>query len=220
MDTIEDIVEVRSGLSRVFEEIAESRKTVAGITVSPEMALQCSAILACVRVISESVAALPFSLYRRLMGGGKEIAYGMPLHTILSEQPNGWMTSFEFRELMQSWALLWGAAYAEIRPGRFGSVTELWPLHPSRMKVERISNGRLRFLYTEPNSPEPTVYRQDQIFRLPWMIAGCARRGAQGVCVWGGGGRCAGPRAPRAPRPRPAPARMRSARAEATPPTC
>ena len=169
MDTIEDIVEVRSGLSRVFEEIAESRKTVAGITVSPEMALQCSAILACVRVISESVAALPFSLYRRLTGGGKEIAYGMPLHTILSEQPNGWMTSFEFRELMQSWALLWGAAYAEIRPGRFGSVTELWPLHPSRMKVERISNGRLRFLYTEPNKPEPTVYRQDQIFRIPWM---------------------------------------------------
>lgn len=169
MEDIEDIVEMRSGISRVFEEIAESRRTVAGIPVSPEMALQCSAILACVRVISESVASLPFSLYRRLLGGGKEIAQGMPLHTILSEQPNGWMTSFEFRELMNTWALLWGAAYAEIRPGRFGSVTELWPLHPSRMKVERLTNGRLRFLYTEPNQTEPTIYRQDQIFRLPWM---------------------------------------------------
>jgi HK97 family phage portal protein len=166
---IDDIVEVRSGISRVFEEIAESSRTVSGIHVSPETALQCSAVLACVRVVSESVASLPFSLYRRLTAGGKEIADGMPLHKILSEQPNSWMTSFEFRELMQSWCMLWGAAYAEVRPGRLGSVTELWPLHPSRMKVERIKNGRLRFLYQEPDKATPTIYSQDQIFRIPWM---------------------------------------------------
>jgi HK97 family phage portal protein len=166
---IDDILEVRSGLSRVFEEISESKKTVSGISVSPETALQCSAVLACVRVVSESVASLPFSLYRKLIAGGKEVADGMPLHKVLSEQPNAWMTSFEFRELMQSWCLLWGAAYAEIRPGRLGSVTELWPLHPSRMAVERIKNGRLRFLYKEPDKASPTVYSQDQIFRIPWM---------------------------------------------------
>jgi HK97 family phage portal protein len=166
---IDDILEVRSGLSRVFEEISESKKTVSGILVSPDTALQCSAVLACVRVVSESVASLPFSLYRKLAAGGKEIASGIPLHKILSDQPNSWMTSFEFRELMQSWCMLWGAAYAEIRPGRLGSVTELWPLHPSRMKVERIKNGRLRFLYQEPDKASPTIYSQDQIFRITWM---------------------------------------------------
>lgn len=166
---IDDILEVRSGLSRVFEEITESNKTVSGVYVSPETALQCSAVLACVRVVSESVAALPFSMYRKLIDGGKEIADGMPLHRILSQQPNSWMTSFEFRELMQSWAMLWGAAYAEIRPGKLGAVTELWPLHPSRMTVERIKNGRLRFLYQEPDKASPTIYNQDQIFRIPWM---------------------------------------------------
>ncbi len=166
---IEDILEVRTGLSRVFEEISESRKTVSGVSVSPENALQCSAVLACIRVVSESVAALPFSLYRRLVMGGKEMAEGIPLHRILAEQPNAWMTSFEFRELMQSWCMLWGAAYAEIRPGKLGSVTELWPLHPSRMKVERIKNGRLRFLYQEPDKATPTIYNQDQIFRVTWM---------------------------------------------------
>lgn len=166
---IDDILEVRSSLSRVFEEISESNRTVSGVSVSPETALQCSAVMACVRVVSESVASLPLSLYRRLIGNGKEVAEGMPLHKILSEQPNSWMTSFEFRELMQSWCMLWGAAYAEIRPGRFGAVTELWPLHPSRMKVERIKNGRLRFLYQEPDKASPTIYNQDQIFRIPWM---------------------------------------------------
>jgi HK97 family phage portal protein len=166
---IDDILEVRSGLSRVFEEITDSNKTVSGVYVSPETALQCSAVLACVRVVSESVASLPFSLYRALTAGGKEIAGGMPLNRVLSQQPNSWMTSFEFRELMQSWAMLWGAAYAEIRPGKFGAVTELWPLHPSRMTVERIKNGRLRFLYQEPDKATPTPYSQDQIFRIPWM---------------------------------------------------
>lgn len=166
---VEDIVEMRNGVSRVFEEIMESRKTVSGVPVSPETALQCSAVLAAVRVISESVASLPFSLYRRLSGGGKEIAAGMPLHNILAEQPNGWMTSFEFRELMQSWLLLWGNAYAEIRPGKYGAVTELWPLHPSRMRVERLKNGRLRYLYQEPDKSSPTVYTQDEIFHLRWL---------------------------------------------------
>lgn len=165
---IEDIVEMRS-ISRVFEELSEDRKTIAGIALTPETALQCSAVLACVRVISESVATLPFNLFRRIPTGGKEVAAGMPLHLILSEQPNGWMTSFEFRELMQSWLLLWGNAYAEIRPGKFGAVTELWPLHPSRMKVERLKSGRLRYLYQEPDKMDPTAYTQDQIFHLRWL---------------------------------------------------
>ncbi|NBW18530.1 MAG: hypothetical protein EBR82_62215, partial [Caulobacteraceae bacterium] len=46
-------------LSRVFEEIAESRKTAAGVHVSPETALECTAVLACVRLLSESIAAMP-----------------------------------------------------------------------------------------------------------------------------------------------------------------
>ena len=166
---IEDILEVRSGISRVFEEIVEQKKTTAGVYISPEAALQCSAVLACVRVISESVAALPFNLFRRRADGGKEIAAGIPLHTIIAEQPNGWMTSFEFRELLQSWLLLWGNAYALIVPGKLGSVTELWPLHPSRMTCERMKNGRLRYLYKDPEKPKPEVYSQDQIFHLRWL---------------------------------------------------
>ena len=94
---IEDVVELRSGISRVFEEIIEQRRTVAGVSISPETSLQCSAVLACVRVLSEGVAQLPLHLMRRLPGGGKEIADDHPLNEVLAYQPNGWMTSFEFR---------------------------------------------------------------------------------------------------------------------------
>lgn len=167
--TIEDIVEVRSGISRVFEEIVEQRRTTAGVHVSPEAALQSSAVLACVRVIAESVASLDFNLYRKLPGGGKQIAEAMPLNKILAQQPNSWMTAYEFKELMQTWLLLWGNAYAEIRPGRLGSVTELWPLHPSKMSIEKLQNGRLRYTYRDTEGREEKTYSQDQIYHLRWL---------------------------------------------------
>lgn len=166
---VEDIFELRSGISRVFEEIVEQRRTTAGVYISPESSLQCSAVLACVRVKAESLASLPLNIYRRLPGGGKEIAEDLPLQEILSYQPNGWMTSFEFRELLHSWVLLWGNAYALIVSGRRGAVTELIPLHPSRMEVKRLENGRLRYYYREPERATPVEYSQDQIFHVRWL---------------------------------------------------
>lgn len=168
---VRDIVEMRSGgaLSRVFEEIVDNNKTVAGVPVSPETALMCGAVLSCVRVLAESVASIPFNVYRRLPGGGSEIAEGLPLQEVIAYQPNGWMTSFEFRELMESWKLLWGNAYAHIVSGSRGAVSELIPLHPSRMTVKRLENGRLRYYYREPNQATPVEFPQDEIFHIRWL---------------------------------------------------
>lgn len=162
-------MEQRASLSRVFEEIVERSKGTAGVYISPETSLSCSAVLCAVRVISESVAAMPFNLYRRLPGGGKEIAEEHPLQEVLAYQPNDWMTSFEWREWMQSQMLLWGNAYCLIRPGRRGSVDQLIPLHASRMEIKRLENGRLQYHYTQEGKPEPEKYRQDEIFHLRWL---------------------------------------------------
>jgi HK97 family phage portal protein len=61
--------------------------------------------------------------------------------------------------------LHYGASYAEIRPGARGAISELWPLHSSRMEAERLEDGRLRYRYKEPNG-KITVYSQDQVFAL------------------------------------------------------
>lgn len=173
-EEVSDLIELRDGYSRIFEEIKESRRTASGINVSPETSLQCAAVLSCVRVLAESLASMPMNVYRRLPGGGKEIAEDQHLHELLCHQPNSWMTGFEFRELLQSWLLLWGNAFALIKSGRQGGVSELIPLHPSRMEVKRLSNGKLRYYYTEPTTPiQPQVhvteYRQDEIFTLRWL---------------------------------------------------
>lgn len=145
-----------------------SNRTPSGIRVTPESALQCSAFLACVRVISESVASLPLHLYRRLPSGGKEKANEQPLYRMLHQQPNPWQTAMEFREQMTALYLMYGNSYAEIRPGPNSAVAQLWPLHPSRMEVERLEDGSLRYRYREP-SGRTTIYTQNEIFHLRWL---------------------------------------------------
>lgn len=169
-----EVIEHRSNLARIFEEIRDTRRTTSGITVSPETSLECSAVLACVRVLSESIASLPMNLYRRLPGGGKEIADDQHLHELLHYQTNDWMTAFEWKEWTMSQLLLWGNAYSKIIPGPNGAVDRMEPLHASRMEVKRLSNGKLRYYYTVPPTlmnpnPSPEEYRQDQIFHIRWL---------------------------------------------------
>ncbi|MGI9458440.1 MAG: phage portal protein [Pirellulales bacterium] len=141
--------------------------SAAGVRITPDTALKSTAVLACARVLAETVAGLPLHLYKRT-GQGRSIANEQPLYSVLHEQPNSWQTSFEWREQSMLHVCLWGNAYSEIRSGSAGSVTELHPLHPSRMSVERIENGKLRYKYREPNGTE-TVYRQDKILHVRWM---------------------------------------------------
>jgi HK97 family phage portal protein len=148
-----------------WDSIATSN--AAKIPVTPENSLKVAALLACVRLKSETLASLPWHVYERLPGGGKQIA-DIPLNTVLTRSPNSWQSSFEFRELMHSWVLLWGAAFALIKPGARGAVSELIPLHPSRMTVRRLANMRLRYIYSDPNGGQKT-YRQDQIFAIRYL---------------------------------------------------
>ena len=137
-----------------------------GVRVDPETALRSTVVLACVRVLSSSVAGLPLHLYRRLPNGGKEIARETPLYRILHDRPNGWQTSYEWREQIMLHLLTHGQAFVEIAGA--GPATQLIVLHPSRMQVERIENGRLRYRYREDRGTE-TIYSQDAIMHLRWL---------------------------------------------------
>jgi len=143
-------------------------RNAAGVRVDANTALRSTVVLACARVLAEGVASLPLHLYRRAEDGSKAVAREHPLYRILHMAPNPWQTSFEFREQAMLHLCLHGNSYSEIRAGTSGAVSELWPLHPSRMKVERIENGRLRYKYREQSGSE-TVYTQDQIMHIRWL---------------------------------------------------
>jgi len=140
-------------------------RTPSGVRVTADNSMACSAYTACIRVISDAVSSLPLHIYQRMANGGKQKATSHPVYRLLHQQPNPWQTAQEFRDWMTGMYLHFGASYAEIRPGARGAISELWPLHSSRMEAERLEDGRLRYRYKEP-SGKVTVYSQDQIFAL------------------------------------------------------
>lgn len=62
-------------------------------------AMQTTTVYACVRILVETLAALPLHLYR-YTPGGKERVYDHPLYHLLHDEPNPEMTSFIFRETL------------------------------------------------------------------------------------------------------------------------
>lgn len=86
--------------------------------VNERSAMQMTAVYACVRILSESIADLPVHLYRYQSDGSKEKTLDHPLYRILHDEPNPEMTSFIFRETLMTHLLLWGNAYAKNHPQR------------------------------------------------------------------------------------------------------
>ena len=72
--------------------------THSGQIITPARAMRASAVLACMRILSEDLAALPLKVYKRLSNGDQEEAVDHPLHRILDFAPNDLMTSLELRE--------------------------------------------------------------------------------------------------------------------------
>lgn len=119
-----------------------------GLSVTVSNALKVATVLACVRVISEGVAQVPFKLLRR-DGRNKLEAYNHPLWDVLYRKPNDATTSFGFRETLVIHAALTGNGYAFINRS-LGEVTELINITPSAVRVEeaRATGERPRYWVT------------------------------------------------------------------------
>lgn len=112
-----------------------------GKSVSPSSAIQVSAVYACVRVIAETIASLPFHVYEATDEGSRK-AVEHPLYRLIHDEPNLEMTSFVWRETMLTHLLLYGNSYCQIiRTGR-SQIDSLYPLLPDHMEVDRDSKGK------------------------------------------------------------------------------
>lgn len=149
---------------KAIQPIYLTVRQTAGVRVNEDTALTLSAVWACVRVISETLAGLPWHVYRRRNDGGFDVQPDHPNNWILDTQPSPETPAFQFREAIVAHALTWGNGYAEIERNVAGEPVWLWLITPDRVTLERI-NGRL--MYAVDNDYAPTTYlEQNDVFHL------------------------------------------------------
>lgn len=125
----------------------------AGVAVDPDSALAQPVVYACHRVLSDTIAGLPFGMFERGENGDRRKMDNHPVSRLLNE-PNDDMTSFEFFAQM-IWDLAGrGNSYWEAVPSEFGTPAKLLHLNARYVTVERVSDGSIRYRYSEPGRPE------------------------------------------------------------------
>lgn len=140
--------------------------TSSGKFVNERSAMQTVAVYACVRILSETIAGLPLSVYEHT-DVGKEKAMNHSLYYLLHNEPNPEMTSFVFREALMSHLLLWGNAYAQIIRDGNGRVLALYQLLPDRMIVDRNVNDRLYYQYQTDKGL--VILSPDELLHIPGL---------------------------------------------------
>lgn len=149
---------------------------VAGVEVTPKAVMQLDAAWSCVRLISETIATLPLSMFERTPSG-KRLASQHALHFVIHDQPNTDSTASVFWEAMVAAMLLRGAGRAEkLYVG--SSLVGLSFLDPNKLVCRRDTAGRKHFTYPRPNGE----MREIAEARI-WTIPGFTLDGVNGVSV-------------------------------------
>lgn len=166
--------EKKYGTLDLFREIYGGRPSNSGVVVTWASALEVATVLACMRVIAEGIAQVPWKLYD---GANSRPAVNHPLYRVIYRKPNRWQTSFEFRETIAFHAALMGNAYVFV--GRIGSnrdVRELVPLEPQFVAVKKREDGSLVYRYA-PTTGQAVEFDASVI----WHIKGASWNGWQGM---------------------------------------
>ena len=156
------------------------RATRSGRRVSEDISMSVSAFYAGVRLISETLGALPVFMYRRTPRG-KERVPNHPLHDTLHDQPNPFQTAQEWKEMMAAHSIMRGDGFSRKVPGDAGDNSfHLIPLNPSRVAMMMTDENRIVYTWTRGNGDKIRLM-DDEIFRIRAFSDGIRGLGVVGL---------------------------------------
>jgi HK97 family phage portal protein len=123
-------------------------RTASGANVTVQSAIDVTAVFCAARTIAEGLAQMPARIVEEQFSKGSGLITQVVkrdhwAHKLLSVKPNGWQTSYEFREGMVFCAVLAGGAIAiKSRVGQ--EIRELLPVPPGSWSVEQLADWSLR----------------------------------------------------------------------------
>jgi HK97 family phage portal protein len=145
--------------------------TATGVNVTPDSAMRITGALACIRIIADTEASLPFFTYRRL-ARGKEKATEHYLYPLLHDAANPEMSAFTYRRTITAHVASRGNGLSEIEFDGAGRVKALWPLNPDKASLERDPRTKkLYYYYILPESEGGYTVRlpAERVFHIKWL---------------------------------------------------
>lgn len=134
----------------------------AAVSVTEDTAMQVSAVWACVRLLSETVASLPVNVYRKT-DNGRELAPDFWFARLMARKPNRYQTKLEFFETMMLNLALHGNAYAKIdRLG--GQIRSIMPLMSAQITPSLLDDGSIAYAYEADGNVD--VYAESSIWHI------------------------------------------------------
>jgi len=151
------------------------KPSAAGIYVDEKKSLSMPAVWSAVNLIAGTCASLPLHAYRKGDANYAKLTGGQS--AALLEYPHPDLVPYDFWEIVHAHRLLWGNAYILKLRNALGVITELWPIHPSRVKVGRDSEtGQKVYAVDGGESAGGLTYvGDDKILHLPAF-------GYDGIC--------------------------------------
>lgn len=142
--------------------------TAGGRSVTVRSAIEVTAVYCAARVIAEGIAQMPCRVVRERFAPGAitgtlRVERDHWAHHLLAVRPNGWQTSYEFREGLVFAAVLAGGAIA-IKNTVRGEVKELLPVPPGSWSVEQLPDWDLRIRVDYADKTHGYFSRDDVLY--------------------------------------------------------
>jgi len=148
-----------------------------GEVVSADKVLGLSAVWACTRLVSQTIATLPLGMYERKADGSRVEADSLSVARLIHTKPNADMTAVVFWEAFVANILLQGNGFAEKR--RSGDRVVALELMPTdKVSWRRLQSGAYEYTYTT-STGKRRVLQEDDVFHVP----GFTRDGRFGMSV-------------------------------------
>jgi HK97 family phage portal protein len=117
-----------------------------GKTISPDNAMEAPTVYACVRLISQTLARMPWQVLRQSADGSSNDPTH-PVYQLLNGEANEDMTSFVFREAQISDCLLYGNSFGFINRNPAGTPIGIERLRPDLTYILRDSQNQPYYQY-------------------------------------------------------------------------
>ncbi|WP_242851313.1 phage portal protein [Clostridium sp. DMHC 10] len=144
----------------------EDVPTSSNANIDADTAMSFTAVFACNRVLSETLASCPVFLYEKDNKGNRVQVTDAPEYQILHYAPNAEMTPGQFKETGMSNMNLGGNFIAQKVFNLRGDLLELRPILWNRVKID-IDKSTGRLLYFIDGKTEPKM--RDEILHIPGL---------------------------------------------------